>query len=68
MIFIFFHCSNRYADALANYEKGMDKATLDRIQISETALAEHTRMCEFGIARTNIKLGNFKKGVLIENV
>lgn len=55
--------SNRYAEALANYEKGMYKTTLESIQLSETALEEHKQMCEFGIARTNIKIGNFKKGV-----
>lgn len=58
-----FRNSNRYAEALANYEKGLDKNTLDRIQLSETALKEHKRLCEFGIARTNIKLDNIKKGV-----
>lgn len=56
-------CSNRHAEALANYEKGLDKATLSSIQLSDTELDEHKLMCEFGIARTNIKLGNLKKGV-----
>lgn len=41
----------------------MDKATLSSIQLNDSELDEHKRMCEFGIARTNIKLGNFKKGV-----
>lgn len=36
---------------------------LDRVQLNEIALEKHKQMCEFGIARTNIKLGNFKKGV-----
>lgn len=55
--------SNRYGEALTNYEKGMDKATLERINLNEIEFEEHKRLCEFGIARTNIKLGNFKKGV-----
>lgn len=55
--------SNRYAEALGNYEKGMEISTLNSIHLSDTELDEHKRMCEFGIARTNIKLGNFKKGV-----
>lgn len=60
---LFFKHRNRYAEALANYEKGMDKATFDRIPMPETALEEHKRMCAFGIARTSIRLENFKKGV-----
>lgn len=54
---------NRYGEALANYEKGLDKASLSSIQLNDGEFDEHKRMCEFGIARTNIKLGNFKKGV-----
>lgn len=65
--FIFHFRSNRYAEALANYEKGMDKMTLDQLQLSEAALEEHKQMCKFGLARTNIKLGNFKKGVRTKN-
>lgn len=60
-----FNCRNRYAEALVNYEKGVDKTALTRIQLSDAALDEHKRLCEFGIARTNIKLGNYKKGVRI---
>lgn len=56
---------NRYAEALSNYEKGMDTASLDRIQMNEAARAEHQRLCEFGIARSNIKVGNYKKGVSV---
>lgn len=62
-----FTFSNRYGEALANYEKGMDKTTLDRINLTETELEEHKRLCDFGIARTNIKLGNFKKGVIFKS-
>lgn len=58
-----FNYRNRYAEALTNYEKGVDRTALTQIQLSDTALDEHKRMCEFGIARTNIKLGNYKKGV-----
>lgn len=59
----FFSHRSRYAEALTNYEKGMDQTSLDRVQLSEADLAEHKRLCEFGIARTNIKLDNIKKGV-----
>lgn len=45
----------------------MEKATLNSIQLNDDELDEHKRMCEFGIARTNIKLGNFKKGVNVQN-
>lgn len=62
-VFHLFRCSNRYAESLANYEKGLEKSTLDNIQLSESALKEHNRLCQFGIARTNIKLDNIKKGV-----
>lgn len=68
LFFSFLFCyRNRYAEALANYEKGMDKASLNSIQLHDTVLDEHKRMCEFGIARTNIKLGNLKKGVNSHN-
>lgn len=46
----------------------MDKASLDSIQLTNDEFDEHKRMCEFGIARTNIKLGNFKKGVSKKSV
>lgn len=36
-----------------NYERGLTAASLD----------EHVRQCQFGIARTNIKIGDYKKGV-----
>lgn len=63
IVVCFLYCSNRYGEALTNYEKGMDKVTLDCVQLNDTALEKHKQMCEFGIARTNIKLGNLKKGV-----
>lgn len=62
-MFFFFFIRNRYGEALANYEKGLDMASLDRIYLSESSRAEHERLCKFGKARTNIKMGNFKKGV-----
>lgn len=37
--------------------------TLNQLQLDQAALEEHKQMCKFGLARTNIKLGNFKKGV-----
>lgn len=70
LFYIYLICrfrSNRYAEALANYEKGMEKMTLDQLQLSEGALEEHKQMCKFGLARTNIKLGHFKKGVRTKN-
>lgn len=41
----------------------MDKTSLSSIQLADDEFDEHKRLCEFGIARTNIKLGNYKKGV-----
>lgn len=64
---VFLCYRNRSGEALANYEKGMDKVLLSSIQLNDIELDEHKRMCEFGIARTNIKLGNFKKGVSSHN-
>lgn len=38
---------------------------MDKSELSEEALAEHRKTCEYGIARTSIKIGNYKKGVRI---
>lgn len=55
--------SNRYAEALQNYERGVDTDLLQKTSLSERELVEHRRVCEFGMARTNIKVGNTHKGV-----
>lgn len=54
---------NRYGEALSNYEKGMDNMLLQKSAMDKNTAAEHLRSCKFGIARTNIKIGNYKKGV-----
>lgn len=64
MSFCFFSFkSNRYGEALVNYEKGLDANALNKSELNEETLAEHKKICEYGIARTCIKLGNYKKGV-----
>lgn len=45
--------SGKYSEALMNYERGLTAASSD----------DHVRQCQFGIARTNIKIGDYKKGV-----
>lgn len=52
-----FFFSGKYSEALTNYKRGLAAANSN----------EHVRLCQFGIARTNIKIGDYKKGVrLIE--
>lgn len=45
--------SGKYSEALANYERGLAATSSD----------DHVKLCQFGIARTNIKIGDYKKGV-----
>lgn len=54
---------NRYGEALSNYEKGMDNMSRQKSVMDENTVSEHLRSCKFGIARTNVKIGNYKKGV-----
>lgn len=58
---------NRYSEALSNYEKGMETSSLEQSKFNEFNAVEHKRLCESGIARTNIKIGNYKKGVCFYN-
>lgn len=46
-----------------NYERGLDEDRLAKAGMAESNLAEHFRLCKFGIARTHIKLGDYKKGI-----
>lgn len=48
---------------MQNYERGLDMELLNKAGLHENELAEHIRICEFGLARTNIKVGNTHKGV-----
>lgn len=47
---------------MVNYEKGLDKEKLLKLG-EEINMEEHVRLCQFGIARTNIKIGDFRRGV-----
>lgn len=46
-----------------NYERGLDENLLEKANMSANTSAEHFRLCQFGIARTHIKLGDYKKGI-----
>lgn len=61
--YAFYIIRNRYGEALSNYKKGMDSMSLQKTVMDENTVAEHLRSCKFGIARTNVKVGNYKKGV-----
>lgn len=63
MFYVYGIIRSRYGEALSNYEKGMDNVSLQESVIDENTVAQHLRSCKFGIARTNVKIGNHKKGV-----
>lgn len=46
-----------------NYERGLDENQLIKSGMVDNNLTEHFRLCKFGIARTHIKLGDYKKGI-----
>lgn len=62
-IHFFFSFSNRWAEALQSYERALDAGLLAKTNMNQHELSEHRRICEFGLARTNIKVGNTQKGV-----
>lgn len=54
-------CRGNYAEAIGNYEKGLKVDASD----SDPELVNHRKLCQHGIARTSIKNGEYRKGVII---
>lgn len=53
-------CRGNYAEAIINYEKGLQLTDVDE---QKQDISEHKKLCQYGIARTSIKNGDYRKGV-----
>lgn len=53
-------CRGNHAEAIINYEKGLQ---LNDVDEQKQDIAEHKKLCQYGIARTSIKNGDYRKGV-----